>query len=109
MGLPLIVKISIQNRQAEIEIIPSASCLILKALKEPVRDRKKEKNIKHDGNITLEQVYEIARVLREKSLAREFSGTVKEVLGTCFSIGCRVENESPKDITKRIIEGDLVC
>ncbi|MES1919694.1 ribosomal protein L12, L11 [Bonamia ostreae] len=108
-GLPVIVEISILNRQAEIKVIPSASMLILKALDEPLRNRKEEKNIKHDGNITMEQLYEIARVVREKSLAKQFSGTVKEVLGTCLSLGCRVENESPRDITKRIKKGDIVC
>ena len=35
-----------------------------------VRDRKKEKNIKHDGNITLDQVIEIARTMRPRSMAR---------------------------------------
>lgn len=31
----------IMNRQATISVIPSASALIIKALKEPPRDRKK--------------------------------------------------------------------
>ena len=44
--------------------VPSASSLIIKALNEPARDRKKEKNIKHDGNVTLDQIIEIARTMR---------------------------------------------
>merc|ERR1712025_1379125 len=32
--------------------VPSASSMIIKALKEPPRDRKKVKNIQHNGNIT---------------------------------------------------------
>merc|ERR1719163_254429 len=55
-GMNVTVKLTIINRQATVEMIPSASALIIKALNEPVRDRKKEKNIKHDGNITLDQV-----------------------------------------------------
>ena len=43
-GIKVQVKLSIANRQAEAEIIPSAASLVLKALKEPVRDRKKVKN-----------------------------------------------------------------
>ena len=38
------MKLTIQNRQAEVEIEPSASTLIIQALKEPPRDRKKVKN-----------------------------------------------------------------
>ena len=43
-GLRITVKLTIQNRQAQIEVVPSASVLIIKALKEPPRDRKKQKN-----------------------------------------------------------------
>jgi hypothetical protein len=68
--------------------VPSASSLVVKALKEPPRDRKKEKNIKHSGNLTLDEVIEIARKMKFKSLAKELSGTVKEMLGTCRSVGC---------------------
>merc|ERR1719422_1784132 len=52
-GLKITVKLIVQNRQARVEVVPSAASLIIKALKEPPRDRKKVKNIKHSGNITL--------------------------------------------------------
>ncbi|KAK2104309.1 60S ribosomal protein L12 [Saguinus oedipus] len=60
-GLRITVKLTIQNRQAQIEVVPSASALIIKALKEPPRDRKKQKNIKHSGNITFDEIVNIAR------------------------------------------------
>ena len=47
-GLKITVKLIIQNRQAKVEVVPSASSLIIRALKEPPRDRKK---VKH-GNYT---------------------------------------------------------
>ncbi|KAK7827984.1 hypothetical protein U0070_013610 [Myodes glareolus] len=55
-GLRSTVKLTIQNREAQIEVVPSApaSALIIKAPKEPPRDRKKQKNIKHSGNITFD-------------------------------------------------------
>lgn len=75
------------------EVVPSASSLIIRELNEPPRDRKKEKNgesscfvsflVKHNGNITLDQVIKVAKVLRERSYANKLAGTVKEVLGTC--------------------------
>jgi ribosomal protein L11 len=37
------VKLTVQNRNAKIDVIPSASSLVIKALKEPPRDRKKQK------------------------------------------------------------------
>ena len=45
-GLKVTVKLTIQNRQAQIEVVPSAASLLIKALKEPPRDRKKQKNSK---------------------------------------------------------------
>lgn len=43
-GLKITVQLKIQNRQATISVVPSAASLIIKALKEPPRDRKKVKN-----------------------------------------------------------------
>ncbi|KAF3828851.1 hypothetical protein GH733_003115, partial [Mirounga leonina] len=54
-GLRITVKLTIQNRQTQIEVVPSASALIVKALKEPPRDRK-QKNIKHSGNTTFDEI-----------------------------------------------------
>jgi large subunit ribosomal protein L12e len=73
--------LTIQNRQAKIDVLPSASSLVVKALKEPPRDKKKVKNIKHDGNVPFDEIISIARKMRARSMAKEFSGTVKEILG----------------------------
>lgn len=108
-GLKVTVRLAIQNRQATVEVLPSASTLIISALKEPVRDKKKEKNIKHSGNLSLDQVYDVARKLKFKSYAKTFAGNVKEVLGTCFSVGCTVEGQSPQDIIGQIQDGSLEC
>ena len=40
------VKLTVQNRVAQIAVVPSASALVIKALKEPYRDKKKVKNSK---------------------------------------------------------------
>ena len=85
----------------------TAGPLILKALKEPARDRKKTKNVLHNGKITLEQVIDIAKKMRVKSYAAEFSGTVMEVLGTAVSVGCTVEGKSPKDVQAQIQAGEI--
>ena len=106
-GLSVTVKLTVVNRQATVTMIPSSSSLIMKALNEPVRDRKKIKNIVHNGNLTLDQVIEIARAMRERSQAKILAGTVKEMLGTCNSIGCTVNGESPRDIQAGIDDGGI--
>ena len=106
-GLRVTVKLTIQNRQAAVSVVPSASSLVIKALKEPPRDRKKEKNIKHSKSISLDEVIEIARTMRFKSMAKELKGTVKEILGTAFSVGCQVDGRSPKDVSDDIESGEI--
>lgn len=63
--------------------------------------------VKHSGNITLDDIISIARVLRPRSMAREMSGTAKEVLGTAQNIGCTVEGRPPHDIIDDINAGAI--
>lgn len=107
-------------------VVPSASSLIIRALKgephsirnpqskhllkstvEPPRDRKKEKNIKHTGNITLDEIFAIARTMRSRSLAKNLAGTVKEMLGTAQSIGCTIDGKTPHDVIDGINSGEI--
>ncbi|XP_022013672.2 60S ribosomal protein L12, partial [Helianthus annuus] len=104
-GLRVTVKLTVQNRQAKVFVVPSAAALVIKALKEPERDRKKVKNIKHSGNILLEDVVEIAKVMKVRSMAKELSGEVMEILGTCVSVGCTVDGKDPKDLQQKIADG----
>ncbi|CAD0203009.1 unnamed protein product [Chrysodeixis includens] len=106
-GLKITVQLIVQNRQAQISVVPSAAALLIRALKEPPRDRKKQKNIKHNGNITLEDVISIAKTMRPRSMARYLSGTVKEILGTAQSVGCTVEGRAPHDLINDINSGAL--
>ncbi|XP_064602066.1 large ribosomal subunit protein uL11-like [Liolophura sinensis] len=105
-GLRITVKLTIQNRQATVSVVPSASSLIIKALKEPQRDRKKVKHVKHSGNISFNDVLGIARTMRERSMAKTLAGTVKEVLGTAQSVGCTVDGSAPHDVIDNINSGD---
>ncbi|XP_067003183.1 large ribosomal subunit protein uL11 [Anabrus simplex] len=106
-GLKITVKLTIQNRQAAISVCPSAASLIIKALKEPPRDRKKQKNIKHSGNLSFDDILNIAKTMRERSMSRKMEGTVKEILGTCQSVGCTVEGRPPHDVIDSINDGEL--
>jgi len=106
-GLRCTVKLTVKNRQATIEVVPSASLLVIKGLKEPERDRKKEKNILHNGNLTLDAVVKMAQSHRARSRSATLAGTVKELLGTAQSVGATVDGKSPKDIQQAITEGTI--
>jgi large subunit ribosomal protein L12e len=87
------VKRTIQNRQAQIEVVSSASALVTKALKKPPRDRNKQKNIKHCGNITFDETVII----------------VQQILGTAQSVGCDSDGHHPHDIIDDINSGVVEC
>ena len=101
------VQLKCQNRAAEISIQPTSSALLIKELGGYERDRKKVKNVTHKGNLTLDQIKKIAKVIDEKSMGKTFAATVKQVLGTCVSIGCTVDKKSPKQIIADIKNGTI--
>ena len=107
-NIRIYAKLSIQAREIKnVEVIPTCSAYIIKALKEPKRQRKKEKGavFKHTGNLTFEEIKKIANNMRPKSLAREMKGTIKEVLGSCVAVGITVDGKSPKDVQKEVDAG----
>ncbi|KAK1868690.1 hypothetical protein I4F81_011173 [Pyropia yezoensis] len=106
-GLRVMCKLTVVNRQATVTVVPSAASMIIKALKEPERDRKKVKNIAHDGNLTMDAIIEVAKNTRRRSMAVKMEGTVKEVLGTAQSVGCTVDGQAPHDIIEAIDAGEV--
>jgi large subunit ribosomal protein L12e len=49
-----------------------------------------------------------AKIMRPRSMAKSFSGTVKEILGTAASVGCTVDKRKPRDIQADIDNGTIV-
>merc|ERR1712150_402477 len=92
------VEIKVQNKQAEVRVLDTAA-----------PHRKKTKNVVHNGKVTMDQIFEIAKKMRPKSYAAEYAGTVKEVLGTCVSVGCSVDGKSPKDVQAAVDSGEIEC
>lgn len=45
--------------------------------------------------------------MRFKSFSKTLAGTVKEVLGTAFSVGCQVDGKSPKVVQEQIDAGEI--
>ena len=105
------MEIHAKDRAAIIKVTPGISALIIKDMGQAIgRDRKKEKLPNRTGNIGFDKVLKIAKVLHEgKTLAKTFEGSVTQVLGTCLSVGCKVDGQSPKVITEKVKSGELKC
>lgn len=59
----------------------------------------------------MDDIIKIAKTMREagKSMAIEFEGTCKEILGTAVSLGCTIDGKSAKETTSLINDGEIKC
>ena len=57
------------------------------------------------GNLSMEQVVRIARIKMSDMRVKSLKAAVKQVLGTCLSMGITVEGKNPKEVTREVDEG----
>lgn len=106
-GIKISVKVIVDTttKKFRIEVgSPSASALILKELGVQSGAKTKEETI---GNLTLEQVKGIAKAKEQSMYGKDLAQRVKQILGTCKSMGVKCENEDPRSIIKKIDAGEI--
>lgn len=103
-GMKVPIKLTINpDKTFEIEVgTPPASALILKEAKAE-KGSGKAKETKA-GNISIEQAKKIAE-MKSSLLGKSLKARVKEIVGTCVSMGVTVEGKEPKDVLKEIDQG----
>jgi large subunit ribosomal protein L11 len=57
------------------------------------------------GDISLSDILKIVKVKGDSMLSYDVRGRVKEVVGTCLSMGVRVEGEDPRKVQAEIDQG----
>ena len=65
------------------------------------------KHVKHNGSVSFEEVINIARIMRPRSMARTLRGTVKEILGSANSVGCSIDGQNPRDMQEAVQSGQV--
>ncbi|RLE48178.1 MAG: 50S ribosomal protein L11, partial [Candidatus Methanomethylicota archaeon] len=104
MRVPVTVTVDIDTKEFEVSVgVPTTTALIIRELKvEKGSGLPHEKKI---GNLSIEQIVKIALIKRKQLLAKNLKGAVKEVLGTCLSMGVTVEGKDPRVVQKEIDAG----
>jgi len=105
-GMKVPVKITVDPETKEFEVsvgIPTTSALIVSEL--GVEKGSGTPKTQKAGNLSMEQIVKIAKIKRAELLARNLKGAVKEVLGSCISMGMTVEEKDPKEVQSEIDEG----
>ena len=57
------------------------------------------------GNLTFEQAVKVARMKTDGSLVRDLKNGVKEVLGTCVSLGITIDGKDGRAVIAEVGEG----
>jgi large subunit ribosomal protein L11 len=104
MKVPVKVTIDPKTKQFEIEVgTPPATALILKEV--GVEKGSGSPKGKRVGNLSMDQVIKIARMKYNSLLGRDLKRKVKEIVGSCVSVGVTIEGKSPKEIQGEIDRG----
>jgi len=106
-GLNVPVKIIVhEDRTFEIEVgIPPVSALIKREL--GIEKGSSNPGKEFIGDLKLDQLLKIARMKKEQSISYSLKGVVKEVIGTCISMGIKIEGKDPRDFLRDLEEGKV--
>lgn len=105
MNVPVKIIVDIKTKSFRIEVgSPPVSELLKKEANVEKGSGTAGKEVK--GNIRLEGVVRIAKSVREKNLSKSLRDTVKEVLGSCVSMGITVDGKNAKEVVKEINNGE---
>ncbi len=106
MKVPVKIKVDPKTKNFEIEVgTPPASSLILNEL--GVEKGSGSAATHKVGNLTVDQAVKVAKMKQNNLLGKSLKQKTKEIIGTCTSMGVTVEGKKPKDIQKRIDEGEF--
>jgi len=104
MKVPVKVIVDPGTKSFEIEVgIPPTSALIMKEAGIEKGSGDAKQNIV--GNLTIDQVVKIAKMKQPAMLASSLKAAVKEVIGTCVSMGVTVEGKPAKEVIREIEQG----
>jgi len=105
-GMEVPVKITVDGGNVDISVgTPPTSALIKKEL--GIEKGKTDCGTDYAGDISMEQIKEIAKKKGGEMLAASLKGAVKEVIGTCVSMRVKVEGKDAKEMQGDIEEGKV--
>ena len=104
MKVPIVVSVYPDTKKWDIEVgIPSTSALILKEI--GIQKGSGTSGTEWVGDIKMENILKVVKAKSEASYATSLKSIAKTIVGTCLSLGIKVEGKSPKEITKEISDG----
>jgi large subunit ribosomal protein L11 len=104
MRVPVKIEVDTETKQFSVVVgTPTASALIIKEAGIPKGSGKP--NTELPGNLAFDKILSIAKVKMPNSYAKSLKTAAKEVVGSCVSMGVKVENTDPRQFIKQLDEG----
>jgi len=105
-GMRVPVEVTVNTDTKEFKVVvgtPTTAALIVKEA--GIEKGSKMPGRENVGGLTLDQVIKIARVKINDMRAKSLKSAVKQVLGTCLSMGVTVDGRNPREVIKEIDSG----
>ncbi len=97
MKVPVKVEVDSETKKFTVEVgIPPTAALIFK--ESGINKGSGTAGTNFVGNISMESVVKIAKMKLDISYAQDVKSTAKEIIGSCLSLGIKVEDKVAKDV-----------
>ena len=104
MKVPVIISVDRDTKEFEIEIgTPPTTALIMEEL--GIEKASHEPGLDIVNDVPIETALKIARMKFDSLLANDYKAGVKEVMGTCVSMGLSVDGKDPREAQKDVDAG----
>lgn len=103
MKVPVTVSIDPDTKKWDIDVgVPSVSALILKEA--DIQKGSGTSGTEWVADIGMDSIAKIAKTKLDASYATSVKSVAKSVVGTCVSLGIKIEGKTPKEITAEIAD-----
>ena len=103
MKIPVTVSVDADTNEWDIEVgIPSASALLLKEA--GIQKGSSTSGTEWVADVTVDSIVKVANVKLESSYATSLKSVAKQIVGTCGSLGIKIEGKTPKEFTSEVNE-----
>ncbi len=104
MRVPVRINVDTENKSFDVEVgIPTTSALIAKEGK--VQKGSGKPNAEFVGSLSRELVVKIAKSKMQQSYASDLKSVVKEIIGSCVSMGVKIEDADPRVVFEDVNKG----
>lgn len=105
MKVPIKLTVDTESGDYEIEVgTPPTSALILEKL--DIEKGSGSPLTSKAGDLSMEQVKEIAEMKENDLLGKDLKNKAKEIMGTCVSMGITIDEKEPQEAQKLLDEGE---